>query len=288
MKNLISELRNGSTPNHFKTFFGLAALLVLSLTPFMEVFAQGNSASNTATTEVMILGSPHFGNPGQDVINIEFPDVMQPEYQRQITGVIDKLANFEPTKIALEVRPDSRAGMDSLYSAYRSGNHELTRNETQQLGFQLADRFDHPEVYGIDRKGEFPFKEVIEYAEKHQPEFLDYFQSVEEDIQKTYGELYEESTIREILLYHNSEENLSKQRDYYAQTAPVGDDSTWVGTDLVTKWHERNIKIFAELSWLAESGDNIVVVIGSGHAPLLRYFVESSKDMQLVEPKEYL
>lgn len=270
-----------------RTIVGMVVLLMLGVTPHPGESRQ-SSGSESDQINVMILGSPHFGNPGQDVINIQFPDVMQPGYQQQIGGVINSLAEFSPSKVALEVRPDSRPRLDSLYKAYQSGAHQPTRNETQQIGFKLAGRMNHSSVYGIDREGEFPFGEVIDYAEKHQPEFIDYFQSVREDIQSTYGNLYEKATIREILLFHNSEENLSKQRNYYAQTAPVGDDTTWVGAELVTKWHERNIKIFAELAWLAEPGDNIVVVIGSGHAPLLRYFVESSKEMNLVEPKEYL
>ena len=55
-----------------------------------------------------------------------------------------------------------------------------------------------------------------------------------------------------------------------------------------SKWHKRNIRIFANLARIAEPGDRIIVIFGSGHSPLLRYFVESHAQMKLVEPNDYL
>jgi len=41
-------------------------------------FSQETSSQEDAVIEVMDLGSPYFGNPKEDVINLEFPDVKQP------------------------------------------------------------------------------------------------------------------------------------------------------------------------------------------------------------------
>jgi hypothetical protein len=238
--------------------------------------------------EVMILGTSHFGNPGQDVINSKFPDVLKPKYQKQINRVVDSLSGFSPTKIALEVQPDYKAKFDSLYHAYVKGNHQLTRNERQQLGFRLGNRFEHSQLYSIDHKGNFPFREVIDYAKKHNPEFISYFESIKSYVKSTDDSLYSSANIREILRFNNSPKNLQIQRNYYAQTAAVGTDSTWVGANLVAEWHHRNIKIFGDLASIAQPGDRIIVIFGTGHAPLLRYFVESSLKMKLIEPNDYL
>ncbi len=238
--------------------------------------------------EVMILGTSHFGNPGQDVINIKFPDVLQPKYQDQINKVIKNLSEFQPTKIALEATPDYKAKIDSMYNAYLEGTHSLSRNERQQLGFRLAGEFNHEQVYSIDHDGEFPFQSVLDFAKEHQPEFVEQFQKLSKYVENRNQSLVSNSTIREILQKKNSPEYLAVQRHFYAETASVGNDKTFVGAKLVSEWHERNIKIFSSLSQIAEPGDRIIVIFGSGHAPLLRYFVESDLQMKLVEPNDYL
>jgi hypothetical protein len=265
----------------------IAILLSSTLLSVESSFAQV-PVDNQEEIEVMILGTSHFGNPGQDVINFQFPDVLEPEYQAQIEEVTENLSRFQPTKIALEARPDYKSALDSMYAAYKNGTHSLTRNERQQLGFRLAKQFDHPHVYSIDHGGEFPFQAVLEFAEQHQPGFIEKFQEIREYVETTRNELIQNSTISEILHENNSTEELILQQHLYALTAAVGNDTTFVGADLVSRWHERNIKIFSSLSQISEPGDRIIVIFGSGHAPLLRYFVESDLQMKLIEPNDYL
>jgi hypothetical protein len=265
----------------------IAILLSSTLLSVEPSFAQV-PVDNQEEIEVMILGTSHFGNPGQDVINFQFPDVLEPEYQAQIEQVTENLSRFQPTKIALEARPDYKPALDSMYAAYKNGTHSLTRNERQQLGFRLAKQFEHPHVYSIDHGGEFPFQAVLEFAEQHQPGFIEKFQEIREYVETTRNELIQNSTISEILHENNSTEELTLQRHFYALTAAVGNDTTFVGADLVSRWHERNIKIFSSLSQIAEPGDRIIVIFGSGHAPLLRYFVKSDLQMKLIEPNDYL
>lgn len=268
----------------------LSTILILLLTGIPVVSqAQDSPSNNSEKAEVMILGTSHFGNPGQDVINSTFPDVLKPKYQHQIANVIDSLAQFNPTKVAIEARKSFAAEVDSMYQQYRQNNHELTRNERQQLGFRLGKRFDHSQLYAIDYKGEFPFKKVMGYAKEHNPEFMNYLKNTRQKIKSMNDSLYAVATIPEILRSKNSEHYLTAmQRNFYAQTATVGAEDSWVGVDLVTKWHRRNLKIFGHLANITEPGDQIIVIFGAGHAPLLRYFVESSRDMKLADPLDYL
>lgn len=268
-------------------FLCTAILIITILIPPQQMNAQV-PVNHQEEIEVMILGTTHFENPGQDVINIVFPDVLQPKYQSQIDKVIEDLSEFQPTKIALEARPDFKAEIDSMYKSYIAGEHSLSRNERQQLGFKLAGKMNHDQVYSIDHGGEFPFQAVLDFAKEHQPEFVEQFEKLSKYVENRNQELVSSNTIPEILRKKNSPEYLEVQRHFYAETASVGNDTTFVGADLVSKWHERNIKIFSSLSQIAEPGDRIIVIFGSGHAPLLRYFVESDLQMKLVEPNDYL
>ncbi|NBC03479.1 MAG: hypothetical protein GVY20_07210 [Bacteroidetes bacterium] len=220
-------------------FLFTAILIITPLIPPQQMNAQV-PVDHQEEIEVMILGTTHFGNPGQDVINIEFPDVLQPKYQRQ------------------------------------------------QLGFKLAGKMNHDQVYSIDHDGDFPFNAVLDFAKEHQPEFVEQFEKLSKYVENRNQELVSSKTIPEILRKKNSPEYLEVQRHFYAEAASVGNDTTFVGADLVSKWHERNIKIFSNLSQIAEPGDRVIVIFGSGHAPLLRYFIESDLQMKLVEPNDYL
>lgn len=273
-------------PTSFKSLL-TSTIAIMLLFSAQNLTAQ-DFVDQPESIEVMILGTTHFGNPGQDVINIEFPDVLQPKYQKQVDTVIENLLEFQPSKIALEAKPDYKPQLDSLYNAYVHGNHSLSRNERQKLGFQLAGESNHNQIYSIDHGGEFPFQQVLDFAEEYQPEYIKQFREISEYVETSNRELIKDSTIQEILRKKNSPENLAVQRHFYALAASVGNDSTFVGANLVSKWHERNIKIFSSLSQIAEPGDRIIVIFGAGHSALLRYFVESDLRMKLIEPNDYL
>lgn len=283
----VMEKQTSNVSEHLKQLLKIAVIFTALIFSSTLVFAQA-PVDHQGEIEVMILGTTHFGNPGQDVINTQFPDVLAPEYQEQIDEVIKSLSRFQPTKVAIEARPDYKSEVDSMYSAYLLGTHSLTRNERQQLGFRLAGEFNHKQVYSIDHEGDFPFQSVIDFAKKHQPDFIDQFQELSSYVDQRNQNLVDNNTISEILRKKNSEEYKNLQRHFYAWIASVGNDTNDVGANLVSEWHKRNIKIFSSLSRIAEPGDRIIVIFGSGHGPLLRYFVESDMQMKLVDPLDYL
>jgi hypothetical protein len=66
-----------------------------------------------------------------------------------------------------------------------------------------------------------------------------------------------------------------------------GDD--YLGPDMRTGWYNRNLRIFHNLQRITRSPDErILVIIGSGHLPILRHSVEASPEYRLVEVDQYL
>ena len=51
----------------------------------------------------MLLGSFHFDNPGLDVAKFENVDALSAKRQLEIKQVLDKLVQFKPDKIFIEV-----------------------------------------------------------------------------------------------------------------------------------------------------------------------------------------
>jgi hypothetical protein len=238
--------------------------------------------------QVLVLGTYHFANPGLDVVKTEVADVLSDEKQAEIQAVVDVLARFRPTRIAVEQMPASATELDDQYQAYCKGEQELTRNEIQQLGFRLAANLKHPRLYPIDHGGEFPFDAVLAFAQKNDPEFVAFFTKEVARITDESNRLQREKTVGEILRWNNEAKTLARGHGAYMYFARVGAGDTNVGAELVAKWYERNIHIFANIQHLAEPGERILVIIGAGHAPILRELITSDPKMQLVETLEYL
>lgn len=267
---------------------GLAATLA-GLCAALPLRAQSTAPAGTAEpVEVLVLGVYHFANPGLDVVKTEIADVLSPARQAEILEVAEALASYRPTRIAVEHDPSSAARLDSLYREYRAGRHELSRNETEQLGFRLAARFGHPGVYPIDHEGEFPFGALLEYAETHDPEFLTFVREERARLEAEENRLQRENTVGEILRHDNEPEELAGSHAVYLRFARVGAGDTYVGAELLSRWYERNIHIFTNLQRLGEPGDRILVIIGAGHAPILRELISSDPEMRLVDPLDYL
>src|SRR5260370_16794190 len=64
--------------------------------------AKGETSCNDKSSRIMILGTYHMNNPGLDSVNLNADDVLSERRQAQINELLDKLARFKPTKIAIE------------------------------------------------------------------------------------------------------------------------------------------------------------------------------------------
>jgi hypothetical protein len=267
---------------------GLAVLAALFVTLPLTLPLSAQAPAAPEPAQVLILGTYHFANPGLDVVQTEVADVLSPGKQAEIRAVADALGRFRPTKIAVEHLPASAARLDSLYAEYRAGRHELTRNETQQLGFRLASLLGHERVYPIDHRGEFPFGPVMEYAQAHDPAFVGFVQQELGRITAEANRQQREESVGTILRLSNQPSKLAADHGMYLRFARVGAGDTYVGADLLSRWYERNIRIFTNLQRVAEPGDRVLVIIGSGHGPILRELVTYDPEMTLVEAVDYL
>ncbi|CAN5563069.1 hypothetical protein BH24DEI1_BH24DEI1_09830 [soil metagenome] len=244
---------------------------------------------DTPTAKVLVLGNYHFANPGRDVVKVQVADVLSPEKQAEILEVANALARFQPTKIAVEEDPSSEAELASLYTAYRAGTHPLGPNETQQLGFRLAARFNHPQVYPINHWGrDLPFYPALDYAKQHEPGFVQKFEQWTAEQGEEENRLQRTMTVRQILRHSNDPGSLAKDHGVYIAFAAIGAGDTYIGAELLSAWYDRNIRIFANLQCITEPDDRILVVYGAGHAAILRELVRAADTLEWVDPLEYL
>jgi hypothetical protein len=248
----------------------------------------GDAGAGPGPAQVMVLGVFHFANPGLDVVRDSVPDVLEPSRQAEIRLVVEALAAFRPTRIAVEQLPQAAARLDSAYTAFRAGHRDLGRSEVQQLGFRLAARFQHPRVYPVDHPGEFPFDAVVAYAAQHDPAFLGSLQQRIAEISEARRRAFAGHSIGAILRQANEPAQIRDDHGAYMHFARVGAGDSYVGADLLAKWYDRNIRIFSNVQGIAEDGERILVIVGSGHSAILRELIEYDPRMSLVEANDYL
>ncbi|MBS3965909.1 MAG: hypothetical protein KGZ60_01460 [Truepera sp.] len=243
---------------------------------------------------ILLLGTFHFQDHGLDWYKPQVGfDVFSQRRQREIAEVVERLAVFQPTKIAIEQTSDQQSEIDQSYRAHLQGVFHLPGSEIYQLGFRLAKRLGHDRVHCVDNWGRHyqPQIDLEAYAREHgQEQLLAQWSPRFKQWYQHRDQLKAQLSVREILLDINQEETILQGHGHYlVDWFKVGSGNDYPGADGVTGWYNRNLRIFANLQRITETPDErILLIIGWGHLPILRHCVQASPEYNLVEVCDYL
>jgi len=241
--------------------------------------------------KVMLLGTYHFDNPNADYVKTNYDNILLEKRQHEVEILLDQLAQFAPTHIAIEAEPKIMDKLNARYQQYREGTFELTGNEIYQIGYRLAHKLNHAQLYGIDYRQEMELDRVFEYAPNNgQADLIAKIQTrIGEFMAKEQEIMQSGLTVSQILRFHNDPTFTDASYDLYMYEALIGKTGDYIGAEDVGRWYTRNLKTFAEISWLATSPDDrILVIIGSGHTVLLRHYMNFCSHLELVSALDYL
>jgi hypothetical protein len=125
-----------------------------------------------ARIQVMVLGTYHFDNPGQDLHNMKVDSVLTTAKQAELADVASRLAKFNPTKIAVEAVSDRPDFVSNKFEGFTVEKLSKDPDERTQIAFRLAHQLGQKFVCGIDEQSNtidyFPFDKVDTYAKAHQ------------------------------------------------------------------------------------------------------------------------
>lgn len=257
---------------------------------FLTIAAAAPAHAQTARprAQVMVLGTYHMGNPGQDYANAVADDVLTPRRQAEIAAVVQALAEFRPTRIAIEAEPRRDSLFNARYHAYRRGEHVLARDEREQLGFRLAGMLGHDRVYPVDYKLDMNVGGVMQFAAQNgQGELAQRMSSTIQTIVAEMNARMATTPVGGILAEANSA-RADSLHGWYLVMATVGRDTSYAGAHEVANWYRRNLHIFANIARVAQPGERVLVIMGSSHGTPLRQFVDDSPDLDLVSAEPYL
>jgi hypothetical protein len=241
-----------------------------------------------------ILGTFHFQDAGLDSYRPEHHvDVRTPERQTEVEELILRLAEFRPTRIAVEQGRFRQARLDSLYTEYLAGRWELGANEVYQLGFRLAARLGHERVYAVDAPDH---SQLMALWRDHREE-LAAAERADAELNQRYRAIYSYAdsakmnrTLREHLLYLNDPDRIRLTHGHYliASFKAEGEDE-YLGPNAALGWYSRNLRIFRNIQRITDSPEErILAIVGSGHLALLNFFADASPEYEWVDVRRYL
>jgi hypothetical protein len=242
---------------------------------------------------LLVVGMYHMSNPGQDRFGTQVGDVRTEERQREIAEVRRRLAAFAPTKIAVE-SPFKGGAAAGQYADYLAGKYELAANETDQIGYALARQLGHKTVFGVDFPMWMDGRVPAEIGTpKPRPEAKKPAEAPPDETPAIYREvqrLIDTAPVLDVLRYINSAEYTRQDGAFYVDNLKPDpyDGELYATSNLLTNWYKRNIRIFTNVYRIAEPGDRVMLLIGSGHNAILRQLAVDSADFCLADVEAYL
>lgn len=260
---------------------------------------------------VMILGTYHMDNPGLDTVNVEADDVLEPDRQSEIERLVDLLEPWEPEHVAVERPYSHHEGLNDIYERYRSGEYEYgreehidpphperddatteCRSEVIQVGFRLADRCGHDEVYPIDVPTGLGNEDIAALEERgFEPESKTDVELVDHEAkEREENDRLATSTIVEYLREDNREAELRFNHEgMFGEYMRWGEDDNFGGPDALATWYRRNLRMVHNVWRAVEPGDDrVFLLVGSGHVRVLRYLFDEMPQFAPVSPLPYL
>lgn len=248
----------------------------LLLLPLLTIATTVQAQSTAPDARVLLLGTFHFSDPGNDAVKTQSLDVTTSVSQRYLLELSNRIAGeFKPTKVLLEYSPAREDEVSNQYQAFLAGTFELPINEIYQLGFRIAKASHLTEVTSFDNQDiQWQAGAMLEYAESKDPQAYAAFEQkiaeITEDTQRDQDTL----SLQQLLLKHNSVQQLDFNKALYIGTNAIGARDGYSGADAAASWWSRNFRMYANIQMSATPGERVLVLAGSGHVAIIGDFLE--------------
>ncbi|WBV54967.1 DUF5694 domain-containing protein [Chryseobacterium daecheongense] len=269
----------------------LYTLLLFSC--FVQAQKKPSDFFPTPKTKVLVVGSFHFDYPNLDAHKIKKQDqidVLSPKTSKEVTDLVNYIKKFRPTKIAIEASPEWNA--NQKLKEYNEGKHHDKRDERYQLAMRIANKLKINELFSVDASSVLEdltekFGKTDSLYFKKLTEGYDY--KSDDPISQNFTDFYNHSEAKNFSSLMNTFQYLnSKEYHEYGYGAYLSGDfklRDYDGADILAMdWYSRNLRIFRNIQNIPhQSDDRILVIIGNGHAAVLRQLLTCSAEYEFTE-----
>ncbi len=264
---------------------------------FLVAFSHISLVSAQEKIKVILLGTYHFNNPGNDMIKEKDRNILSKENQKDLDGLVEKISTsaYRPDQIFVESNFNEKTELNTNYQSYlKNQYHKFTdtikkerlrkyyvEGETFQLGFRLAKKLKHNELYPIDSLIEMRF-DILMNEVNVNPKLKNEFTKIKAALT---NDCLSKANLNEVFLCLNQKSKLDNNLGFYisfANKVMIGND--FFGAKLVTDWYKRNLVMYSNIqNQLKSNTKSILVLVGTGHAAIFRQFFEVDNKFELVD-----
>lgn len=267
--------------------------VLVCLSTFLPAQKRPSEYFPNPKTKVLVVGSFHFDYPNLDAHKTEKGDqvdVLSPKTAKEVTELINYIKKFKPTKIAIEAWPNWNA--NQKLKEYKEGKHTNKRDERYQIAMRMAKELNLNELYSIDANSI-----LDDLQEKFGKKDSLYFQNLsagydflsDDSISKQYNDFFKSTepknfkSLLEMFKFMNSKEY--HQYEYGAYLSGDFKLREHDGADMLALyWYNRNLRMFRNIQEIPHNyEDRILVIVGNGHASVLRQLFTSSPEFDYIE-----
>lgn len=231
--------------------------------------------------QVLLLGTFHFHQQSE-------VDVLGADFQAQLDTLLDRLAQFDPDRVAVEHAYSNNEALNAQYRLYLQASESSlsSANETGQIGFRLARRLGHGRVYAVDVPMNL-WHDSIQV-------FDDRFPGARNALRSQWDTRYPNAPRAEAgkslvdLLRPWNDGSVSGMPEY-GLFMPLVAGEVYAGALKLRPWYDRNLRIVQNFFRALEEGDDrLFMVVGGSHIPVLRHLIDMTPQLCVVDPLPYL
>ncbi len=196
----------------FGTFVGTFAL------------AQNSETMTQKKPTILLVGMKHLDDSTKDIAS--------PKRQKEVQEIVELLKRYQPTKIGCE-RPYGDEETFELYRQYLKGDYQLSKHESNQIGFRLAKELHHKTVYPIDYRHHYGLSSPDFFARANNQEvFVQRWQKFDDSLGQQLEHILKTSSLLELLRWINADSLVGTvDRALLSSNVHIGKDANYVGTD---------------------------------------------------------
>ncbi len=213
--------------------------------------------------EIILVGTFHFEQDAELIKRKE----------NEIKELVNYLADFKPTRIALEWE---KTEDDELNKEYKNSNGNYSVDEIQQVGFRLAQKLKHEKVHAVNWTGHLTQDDINNLNNEIRNSYPELLNTMMTLIEKT-AVISSDSELINSFRELNDKRSVKDSEKMYLSFVDVKDDKgEMLGFTFLNKWMERELMICKNIveTLTSNSEERILLIIGSDHLWMLRSLFE--------------
>lgn len=267
------------------SLIGLIILSLLACNPGRKEDVNNKAKiENSITDRISVLNFGTIHLSGSTDAYSSITDINNPKVKADIKIIVDRLADFKPTIICVEIPPESTDFINETYQKYKidRNNRINYSEEVNVIGLEVARLSGTKKIYGIDNPIGFDYPGLISIANQNTSDSL-YVQG----IMNIYEKLNKESLLKQIKEI-NTKEYKAETFDFYNFLATMHTPGNFEGPDIIAEFYKRNLRMYSNFSDIPfTKDDRVLIIMGATHTAYFDIFIGNSPKYLLENTAEY-